>query len=302
MATLPEDDIYESPACTASGGGDREATLRLADLLGGRDFDVRPEPVGGGGSVPARGRDRFSVRRRAPRVAAVTLVVLGAGVSIRLLRRPSVHGGLHSGGTTQRFVPSRVERRDPAWPSTHRRVKRSPRRGAVRRRGSVYGHAGPTKRARIASDGAYRQVERRAKGRVMTPTRQIAGTRNGCEARHRPGQTAHTAKGLRSRPSSALIERSDGTSEVPHTTQSAYDDGLTESAPDGCQARERHHEPERWVTKQLLAEHLHVTTRWIESQQQVGLPYLRLGASTATASLTLRRSCASDTEGAASAS
>jgi hypothetical protein len=51
-----------------------------------------------------------------------------------------------------------------------------------------------------------------------------------------------------------------------------------ESAPDGCQANERHHEPERWVTKQLLADRLLVTTRWIESQQQVGLPYLRLGS------------------------
>ena len=63
---------------------------------------------------------------------------------------------------------------------------------------------------------------------------------------------------------------------MAHTT--AHGDGPTALAVDGCQASERHHEPERWVTKQLLAEHLLVTTRWIESQQQVGLPYLRLGS------------------------
>ena len=113
---------------------------------------------------------------------------------------------------------------------------------------------------------------------MMTPTRQIAGTRNGCEARNRTAQTANVAKGLRSRPSSALIGRPNGTSEVPHTTQTAHRDGSTEPAADGCQASERHCEPERWVTKQLLAEHLLVTTRWIESQQQIGLPYLRFGS------------------------
>jgi|SRR5271166_5128870 len=34
---------------------------------------------------------------------------------------------------------------------------------------------------------------------------------------------------------------------------------------------------ERWVTKQQLAEHLQVTRRWIESQQPLGLPFLRMG-------------------------
>lgn len=32
--------------------------------------------------------------------------------------------------------------------------------------------------------------------------------------------------------------------------------------------------PEPWITKQRLAEHLSVTTRWIELQQQRGLPHL----------------------------
>jgi hypothetical protein len=34
---------------------------------------------------------------------------------------------------------------------------------------------------------------------------------------------------------------------------------------------------ERWVTKRQLADHLQVTRRWIESQQPLGLPYLRMG-------------------------
>lgn len=34
--------------------------------------------------------------------------------------------------------------------------------------------------------------------------------------------------------------------------------------------------PERWVTKRQLARHLQVTPRWIEQQQNLGLPHLRL--------------------------
>jgi hypothetical protein len=34
---------------------------------------------------------------------------------------------------------------------------------------------------------------------------------------------------------------------------------------------------EPWLTKQRLAEHLAVSGRWIELQQHVGLPYLRMG-------------------------
>lgn len=35
--------------------------------------------------------------------------------------------------------------------------------------------------------------------------------------------------------------------------------------------------PEPWITKQQLAGHLSVTQRWIELQQHLGLPYLRMG-------------------------
>jgi putative cell wall-binding protein len=34
---------------------------------------------------------------------------------------------------------------------------------------------------------------------------------------------------------------------------------------------------EPWLTKQQLSEHLAVSDRWIEMQQHVGLPYLRMG-------------------------
>jgi hypothetical protein len=33
---------------------------------------------------------------------------------------------------------------------------------------------------------------------------------------------------------------------------------------------------EEWLTKQQLAAHLQVTPRWIESQQQLGLPHLHM--------------------------
>jgi hypothetical protein len=36
-------------------------------------------------------------------------------------------------------------------------------------------------------------------------------------------------------------------------------------------------ENERWITKRHLADHLLVTPRWIELQQHVGLPHLRMG-------------------------
>jgi hypothetical protein len=33
---------------------------------------------------------------------------------------------------------------------------------------------------------------------------------------------------------------------------------------------------ERWITKRQLAAHLQVTPRWIEQQQRLGLPHLRM--------------------------
>jgi hypothetical protein len=42
---------------------------------------------------------------------------------------------------------------------------------------------------------------------------------------------------------------------------------------DGAPAR-----VEPWITKHALAAHLGVSCRWIELQQRVGLPHLRMGA------------------------
>jgi hypothetical protein len=34
---------------------------------------------------------------------------------------------------------------------------------------------------------------------------------------------------------------------------------------------------ERWLTKRQLAKHLQATPRWVEAQQRLGLPFLRMG-------------------------
>lgn len=36
-------------------------------------------------------------------------------------------------------------------------------------------------------------------------------------------------------------------------------------------------EPERWVTKQRVAEHYGYTTRWVEQQQTLGMPSRLIG-------------------------
>jgi hypothetical protein len=55
--------------------------------------------------------------------------------------------------------------------------------------------------------------------------------------------------------------------------------------------------PEPWITKRRLAEHLSVTTRWIELQQRRGLPHIHTPVSTAIASRKSRPGCASSTAG-----
>jgi hypothetical protein len=85
---------------------------------------------------------------------------------------------------------------------------------------------------------------------------------------------APAARTLRSRPGSALIERLHDPNPTAHPVPSrslSNEASQPQVTPDGIVA----HEP--WVTKQQLADHLLVTRRWVESQQQLGLPYLRLG-------------------------
>lgn len=48
----------------------------------------------------------------------------------------------------------------------------------------------------------------------------------------------------------------------------------TRTSADTCSPAD---DNERWITKQQLADHLLVTPRWIELQQHVGLPCLRMG-------------------------
>jgi hypothetical protein len=78
---------------------------------------------------------------------------------------------------------------------------------------------------------------------------------------------------LRSRPGSALIERLHDPNQAAHSEPSG---GLPDLAR-RSQPEELPVAHEQWVTKQQLADHLLVTRRWIESQQPLGLPYLRLG-------------------------
>lgn len=75
---------------------------------------------------------------------------------------------------------------------------------------------------------------------------------NAREICHQATPEAPAVRALRSRSGSALIEHPDDPQHTKH--------------------------PEQWVTKQQLADHLQVTRRWIEYQQHLGLPYLRLGA------------------------
>lgn len=110
----------------------------------------------------------------------------------------------------------------------------------------------------------------------MTPTRQAAGARNGCSARNLTSRSPLADRTLRSRPGSALIDRPNAESQSSYTAQPTRGHGPT--GPEAAADETSDKQPERWVTKQLLAERLLVTTRWIESQQQVGLPYLRLGS------------------------
>ena len=144
MQTLPEDEIYEDSARLRRGGEDRRSVIRLGDPGGGGDVDAEPKPepelVRAGDAVtvvlPARERVRRARRPRAPHVAAVTLAVLGAGVSIRLLRRPSGHSGVRSEVTTRHFAaaPSAPRERGAARSAHHRIETAARQRAEVQRR------------------------------------------------------------------------------------------------------------------------------------------------------------------------
>ncbi len=153
MGTFPEDDIYESRAPLALAAAE---TVRLGDTPGVCDVGVRaeswPGSVGDAVTVvlPARERVRLPVRLRAPRMVAVTLVVIGTGVSLRLLRRSNGHDSVGRATTTRHFAGASAPRRGPLV-LTHRGAGASLRRGAGRQRGSVRPHPGQARRARTTS-------------------------------------------------------------------------------------------------------------------------------------------------------
>jgi hypothetical protein len=156
MEALPEDNIRESRSRSEDDVRDGRATPCLTDSLGCRadvHFGLEPEPSRAGDAVtvvlPAHGRGRFLASLRAPRVAAVTLVICGAGVSFRLLRRPGDHDGRQATPTSRQLVSGRAVRRDPTVISAHRLAKASPGRGSERQIGGVRGRAGLTRRTRV---------------------------------------------------------------------------------------------------------------------------------------------------------
>lgn len=145
METLPEDAIYDSRGRLERGVEDCWTTLRLGDPPGGGDFDVQVEPEVQRADdavtvvLLARGRVRFGGQLRAPRVAVVTLAVIAVGMSIRLLRRPSGHGGVRSEATARHVagVPSWRRERGAAR-SAHHQSEAFARRGAGRQREAVH--------------------------------------------------------------------------------------------------------------------------------------------------------------------
>jgi hypothetical protein len=157
MQTLPEDEIHEDSARSRRDGENCRSVVRLGDPGGGDTVYAEPEPelVLAGDAVtvvlPARERVRRVGRPRAPHVAAVTLAVLGAGVSIRLLRRPSGRGGVRSEATTRHFAaaPSAPRERGAAR-SAHYRIETAARQRAEGQRRAVHRGVGGERRARTS--------------------------------------------------------------------------------------------------------------------------------------------------------
>jgi hypothetical protein len=175
MGTFLEDNVYANRARWECGGEDRRTVVRLGDPASGGNVEIGAgsEPLRAGDAVtvvlPPRKRVRLAGWLRAPRVAAVTLAVLGSGVSIRLLRRPGGHGGVRSGATAQHHLagaPS-TQRKRGAARSAHYRVGASTRRGAGGQRRAVR-RVGSGERARASRSAS--SVPARVRPVPVTPT------------------------------------------------------------------------------------------------------------------------------------
>lgn len=115
--------------------------------------------------------------------------------------------------------------------------------------------------------GLLRGVLRRAESELTSRSRShlISGDRDDPSSCRRSGQRCPDRVGSLGRTGAA--DRAPGRAG-----------GANQSDPDR----------ERWVTKQQLADHFGVTTRWIERQQRLGFPYLRMGG--------MNRYCVSEVE------
>jgi hypothetical protein len=84
-------------------------------------------------------------------------------------------------------------------------------------------------------------------------------------------------RGLRTRPATPTRRSSEW--PLPRSARPLARPGMPASLKRGrCAIDVSHREKEDWLTKRELAAHLKMTTRWIEYQQRLGLPVLRLGA------------------------
>lgn len=174
VEVIPEYDICEGDwsllnAHLKRDGEDGRATVLLGNPSGGCEFDMQTEreSLSAGDAVtvvlPSRERVRFPGWLRAPRLAAVTLVVLGAGVSIRLLKRPGERDGVRAGATTRHFASAPTARhRRGASRSAHPRAKVLPRQGAERQRRGVHRRPGTAGQAGEASRTAISGVPARS--------------------------------------------------------------------------------------------------------------------------------------------
>jgi hypothetical protein len=126
--------------------------------------------------LPSRERVWLSGWLRARGLAAVTLVVLGAGVSIRLLRRPAGRGDVREAAATRHVAEPgarAVQRGRAAFRPVHGGAKTLRRRRAGRRHASVYRRPGPAGQTGVVSRSAISSV--RARSRPVLSARPEAG-------------------------------------------------------------------------------------------------------------------------------
>jgi hypothetical protein len=193
MEVIPEYDICEGDrfcedARLEQDAGEGRTVVRLGMSSVSCDCDVQaaPEHLGAGDAVtvglPVRKRVRFFGRLGARGIAFVTLVVLGAGVSVKLFRRPSGRDGVRHAVTTRRILgaPAVQRERGVSRLGAHHRAKTSFRDGAGgRQRGSVHRHTRPIRQATVVSgtsiSGVYVRPPRKPSTRPEGDVPRVGG-------------------------------------------------------------------------------------------------------------------------------